>query len=146
MDDARLPEAGDIFFTTEAPLANACLNNIEEPFALAQRVVCLQPYAEINTRFLVDAMASDLVQEMIDQEASGMTAKGIKTSKLKPLALPIPPLAEQRRIVAKVDALMALCDRLEAALTTADTTRTRLLEGLLHEALAPPKDILEAAE
>ena len=49
----------------------------------------------------------------------------------------LPPLAEQHRIVAKVDALMALCDRLEAALTTADTTRARLLEALLHEALAP---------
>src|SRR5690606_29868708 len=44
---------------------------------------------------------------------------------LKASALPLPPLAEQHRIVAKVDALMALCDRLEAALTTADTTRAR---------------------
>jgi type I restriction enzyme S subunit len=49
----------------------------------------------------------------------------------------LPPPAEQHRIVAKVDALMALCDRLEAALTTADTTRQRLLEALLQEALTP---------
>jgi hypothetical protein len=56
------------------------------------------------------------------------------------------PLAEQHRIVAKVDALMALCDRLEAALATADTTRARLLEALLHEALEPAEDVLEAAE
>jgi type I restriction enzyme S subunit len=39
--------------------------------------------------------------------------------------------------VAKVDAVMALCDPLEGALTTADTTRARLLEALLHEALEP---------
>jgi type I restriction enzyme S subunit len=51
--------------------------------------------------------------------------------------IPLPPLAEQHRIVAKVDALMALCDRLEAALARADATRARLLETLLHEALAP---------
>lgn len=50
-------------------------------------------------------------------------------------AICIPPLAEQHRIVAKVDALMALCDQLEASLTTATTTRSRLLEALLHEAL-----------
>jgi type I restriction enzyme S subunit len=49
----------------------------------------------------------------------------------------IPPLAEQRRIVAKVDELMAFCDRLEASLVTADETRRRLLEALLAEALAP---------
>ena len=42
--------------------------------------------------------------------------------------------------------LMALCDRLEAALTTTETTRTRLLEALLHEALNPATDTLEAAE
>ncbi len=57
----------------------------------------------------------------------------------------LPPLAEQHRIVAKVDALMALCDRLEAALTNADTTRQRLLEALLHQALAPATDAHEVA-
>jgi type I restriction enzyme S subunit len=61
--------------------------------------------------------------------------------------VPIPPLAEQHRIVAKVDALMALCDRLEASLATADDTRRRLLEALLAEALpSNAKRELEAAE
>jgi type I restriction enzyme S subunit len=49
----------------------------------------------------------------------------------------LPPLAEQHRIVAKVEELMALCERLEASLTTSDQTRTRLLEATLAEALAP---------
>ena len=56
---------------------------------------------------------------------------------LKSLPVPIPPLAEQHRIVAKIDALMALCDQLETSLTTTATTRSRLLEALLHEALEP---------
>lgn len=47
------------------------------------------------------------------------------------------PLAEQHRIVAKVDELMALCDRLEASLTTGEATRRRLLYALLVEALVP---------
>jgi type I restriction enzyme S subunit len=37
---------------------------------------------------------------------------------------------------------MALCDRLEASLATADTTRCRLLEALLHEALDPASGVL----
>jgi type I restriction enzyme S subunit len=54
---------------------------------------------------------------------------------------------EQRRIVAKVDELMALCDRLEASLTTAADTRRLLLDALLAEALAPDEEReLEAAE
>lgn len=46
----------------------------------------------------------------------------------------------------KVDALMILCDRLEAALTLRDPTRARLLEALLHEALRPGSKFVEAAE
>jgi type I restriction enzyme S subunit len=53
------------------------------------------------------------------------------------LPIPLPPLAEQHRIVAKVNELMALCDRLEASLTDTASTRRRLLDALLAEALAP---------
>jgi type I restriction enzyme S subunit len=66
---------------------------------------------------------------------------------LKNMLIPLPPLAEQHRIVAKVDELMELCDRLEASLATGDDTRRRLLEALLAEALAPDEEReLEAAE
>jgi len=53
------------------------------------------------------------------------------------ILFPLPPLAEQHRIVAKVNALMALCDRLEASLTATAATRPRLLDALLAEALEP---------
>ena len=55
-------------------------------------------------------------------------------------------IAERCRIVAKADTLIAFCDRLEAALTDADTTRTRLLETLLNEALEPSLGKQVAAE
>ncbi|MBK8068534.1 MAG: restriction endonuclease subunit S [Rhodanobacteraceae bacterium] len=64
----------------------------------------------------------------------------ISSRQVEEVEVVVPSLVEQHRIVAKVDELMALCDRLEAALTTADTTRARLLEALLHEALAPAMD------
>jgi type I restriction enzyme S subunit len=66
---------------------------------------------------------------------------------LAKLVFPLPPLAEQHRIVAKVDALMTLCDRLEASLTSTTATRGRLLDALLAEALAPvDAREMEAAE
>ena len=50
---------------------------------------------------------------------------------------PLPPLAEQHRIVAKVDELMALCDQLEKSLATGNETRERLIDSMLHGALEP---------
>jgi type I restriction enzyme S subunit len=50
--------------------------------------------------------------------------------------MPLPPLAEQHRIVAKVDEFMALCDRLEAQLTIGQTQSRRLIEAVLQQALA----------
>ena len=64
---------------------------------------------------------------------------------LKASFIPLPPLTEQHRIVAKVDELIALCDRLEASLATADDTRRRLLDALLHEARVPSRDGEQAA-
>ena len=46
---------------------------------------------------------------------------------------PLPPLAEQRRIVAKVDELMELCNRLDASHHTIADTQVRLLDSLIHE-------------
>lgn len=67
---------------------------------------------------------------------------GISASNLKEVKIPLPPLAEQKRIVAKVDELMAVCDRLESQLSTAQTEANRLLESVLHHAL---NDIVERA-
>jgi type I restriction enzyme S subunit len=72
--------------------------------------------------------------------AGYFTGVGIKhfTGKgLSSLLVPLPPLAEQHRIVARVDELMALCDQLEAELIATDADSRRLLEAVLHEALNP---------
>ena len=79
-----------------------------------------------------------LTLQTLNLETLGKGVKpGLSRADAYPLLIGIPTLAEQHRIVAKVDELMALCDRLEASLATADTTRQRLLEALLHEALTP---------
>lgn len=68
--------------------------------------------------------------------APATAQKNINLEILNAVLIPFPPLAEQQRIVAKVDELMALCDRLEAQLTTTQTESRRLLEAVLHEALS----------
>jgi type I restriction enzyme S subunit len=130
-----LPREGDILFTTEAPMGNAAVVHLDERFGLAQRVINFRPYGNLDSDFLVLQLLSGPFQATLDKTATGLTAKGIKAAKLKRLPLVVPPLAEQHRIVAKVDELMALCDKLDARVTSTATTRHQLLEVTLQEAL-----------
>ena len=60
----------------------------------------------------------------------GATRAKLNQAQAVTIPVPLPPLAEQHRIVAKVDELMALCDRLEAALAGREATRYRLAASL----------------
>ncbi len=116
-------------------MCNAAVVRLSERFALAQRVICFRSYGGISTDFMVLQLLAEPFQFILDKTATGLTAKGIKAAKLKRLPIAIPPLAEQHRIVAKVDELMALCDQLETQLTTTQADSRRLLEVMLHRAL-----------
>jgi type I restriction enzyme S subunit len=86
---------------------------------------------------------SDLVREEVEDKCATTVGNwGISAGKLKTCMFPLPPLAEQHRIVAKVDELMPLCDQLEKQLSQADQQRRQLLEALLAEALREPEEAL----
>jgi type I restriction enzyme S subunit len=93
---------------------------------------------------------ADFAREYYIIHASGVSPsmKNVSRDVILGLPLPLPPLAEQHRIVARVDELMALCDQLEASLTAADDTRRKLLDALLADALTlvNAEQLQEAAE
>ncbi|MBL0168499.1 MAG: restriction endonuclease subunit S [Propionivibrio sp.] len=80
-------------------------------------------------------LASPWVREFLFSESHGSTMDVLNLTILRNLPVPLPPLAEQHRIVAKVDELMALCDRLKADLAEARSRQTRLSTTLIESAL-----------
>ena len=133
------PKRGDVLFTTEAPMGNAAVVELKERFALAQRVICFQSYGAIDSSFLVNQILSEEFKFILDKNGTGITAKGIKASKLKQLPIAIPPLPEQHRIVAKVDQLMTLVDELERQLAASRAAGEKLLNALVAELTAGKK-------
>jgi len=120
------PRIGDLLITTEAPLGNVARIEEQPSFAIAQRVIDLQPFADLNTKCAMYFMMSPLFQSLLDENSTGMTAKGIKAGKLKQLILPIPPREEQQRIVQRVEELMNICSLLSSQLEMARRQSTRL--------------------
>lgn len=93
------------------------------------------PDSEISKDFFFVLIQT--LQSYAMKMARGMAQLNLNTGLVRSFPLGLPPLAEQHRIVAKVDELMTLCDQLEAQLTTTQTDSRRLLEAVLYEALAP---------
>lgn len=87
---------------------------------------------EIFLEFLVLLLRNTNLKESENATAQPV----ISGSKIYPIVFGIPPLAEQHRIVEKVDKLMVLCDELEARTTTIAATRRQLLEATLSEVIA----------
>jgi type I restriction enzyme S subunit len=123
------------------------VNTTSRPVCFNQQINSLTPFLDGLTAFIAIALKASDFQSLAWSKAGTGTLPIISKGKWEVLPIPLPPLAEQHRIVAKVDELMALCDRLEASLTTSDQTRTRLLEATLAEALAPASiSEMESAE
>lgn len=62
--------------------------------------------------------------------------KNVSQAQIRAAQLPVPPLAEQRRIVTRVDALMALCDSLKSRLADANQTQRYLADAIIEKAAA----------
>ena len=93
------PQCGDILFTTEAPLGNVCrIPQIDEPFAVGQRIVTIQPSKKIlNYDYVAYVLQSDYFRSEVEKQSTGSTAKGIKSRLLMKLGIPVPPLCTQEQ-------------------------------------------------
>ena len=94
---------------------------------------CVDPF------FFVYVLRCSALGERLSKYFTGTGISHFTGKSLKGYLFPLPPLAEQHRIVARVDELMALCDQLEQQLSQADQQRKRLLEAVLAEALVEPE-------
>ena len=125
------PKVGDLLFTTEAPLGNVAAIDIQERFALAQRVICFGLYELQMSGTLCTFMQSPWMQDALSDQATGVTAQGIKSARLQLMLIPVPPLEEQSRIVTRVNELRALCADLRQRLLDQQTKQSHLADALV---------------
>lgn len=113
----------------------AVVSKLERGWLCGTGSLILRPSEYLYPHFLAMLIRSPFSRQYLDGTAVGTTMQNLNQTILLNLSFGLPPFAEQHRIVAKVDELMALCDRLEASLAIGDDTRRRLLDALLHKAV-----------
>ena len=133
-----IPQKGDVLFTTEAPLANVAQLDTDEKVAFAQRIIIMQPQkTRLDCTFLKYLLLSGPVQQRIRAKGTGATVQGIKARLLKLIEISFPrTLAEQERIVEKLDALSEETQRLERIYQQKLVALEVLKKSLLHQAFA----------
>jgi hypothetical protein len=99
----------------------------------------IRPDCSLDATFLQYRLLSDAWEGRLESHFTGATIKHFTGQELARYRFSLPPLAEQRRIVAKVEELLALCDELEARQTAAREHRTRLVRSALDQ-LTTAKD------
>lgn len=138
LNEKDRPKRGDVLITKDGSIGRTAIVDSDEPFCINQSVAVLWLRScHLNRRFLQLALDCPQMQGALLAKTEGVAIKHISVVDLGNMVFPVPPINEQDRIVAKVDDLMELCDRLEASLTTTAATRRRLLDALLAEALGP---------
>jgi type I restriction enzyme, S subunit len=109
------------------------LNKVE--VTINQDMKALRPFLPECAEFLLLACRGIKQQMLANVERSTHGTCKLVTEKVTKFVIGLPPLAEQRRIVTKVNELMRWCDALEARLSAAQTTATHLLDATLNRAL-----------
>jgi type I restriction enzyme S subunit len=120
--------AGDVLYGKLRPYLNKVLI-ADRPGFCSTEIVPLRTSDDLDPRYLQLALTSPSFLSYANRRSYGMKMPRLGTDDLDNAEILTPPLAEQKRIVAKVDELMALCDRLEAQLRQRDE-----LAGVLAKA------------
>ena len=111
LDDNRKPVIDDILFTVTGSYGIVMKVNTDKEFCFQRHIALLKPLY-VDSDFLVHWLRTPLVFEQCKATATGTAQKTVGLTSLKNILIPIPPLAEQIRIVAKIEELTKYCDKL----------------------------------
>jgi len=122
---------GDILYCLRGSLGKAALVEDFHNGAIASSLIIIRFFKMISSKLMLNYFASPLASAMIRTYDNGTAQPNLSAADLGKFLVPIAPLAEQCRIVEKVDELMGLCDQLEHQTEDSITAHKTLVESLL---------------
>ena len=106
----RIAESNDILFSVTGSYGIPVIVDCMQKFCFQRHIALIK--GMININYLYFLLKSPVVKVQCDKVATGTAQKTVGLKSLKNIVIPLPPLAEQKRIVEKLEQLLPLCERL----------------------------------
>ena len=141
---------GDMVIAKMMPAGRTIIvPEIEDRYIVSSDNVKFVPNKKINSTYIMHAVNSSTIRQMIAATSTGTTRVRTSSSKLKNLFLPLPPLAEQNRIVAKIEEIFAIINQIgtkkEEALSIIRNMRQTALQDAIRGMLVDQDETDESA-
>ena len=138
--------SGDMVMARRGEVGRVALvTGAEEGWLCGTGSFVLRFTVEVSRAYVWTLFRCNSVRTYLAGAAVGTTMVNLNHSILLKMPIAVPPLPEQHRIVAKVDELMALCDRLEAQQADAESAHVQLVQALLGS-LTQARDAADFAQ
>ena len=109
-----VPKSGDLMVTAVGTLGKTYIVRDTDKFYYKDAsVICFENYGKLCSEYLRYLMMSPYMETVIKDNSSGTTVGTITLVRANEYLIPLPPLSEQKRIVAKIEELMQYCDKLK---------------------------------
>ncbi len=119
-----------------ASIGRTALFDLDVVANINQAVCILRiEHTNIDKNYLIYLMNSDFALKMMSDSQFAPGRANLSMGNIATFLIPLPPLAEQHRIVAKIDSLMQVCTALDASIESSVRTNEALLQQVLREAL-----------
>ncbi len=128
------PEMGDVLLTKIGTTGIAVVIDTHREFSIFVSVALIKlPTVSVDRDFLALVINSPFVRQQSEDGTEGVGNKNLVLRKIKAFQIPIPPLAEQSRIVTRITTLRRLCADLRQRLAERQSVQARLAEALVQE-------------
>ncbi|MDG6221332.1 MAG: restriction endonuclease subunit S, partial [Candidatus Thermoplasmatota archaeon] len=130
------PEKGDVIYIKDgATTGLAVVNEFEEPFSMLSSLALLKPMNGFCIpQYIKHYLNSPSTFERMTGKMTGTAIKRIILARIREAPIPLPPLAEQKRIVAKIEQLFALADTIEQDVDLAKKQINNMEQSILAKA------------
>ncbi len=112
-----VPASGDIMLSAVGTIGKCYIVKESDKFYYKDAsVLCLKNHHKLSSMYFSMLFSSSFIEEQIKEYSKGTTVDTITLEKLKSYIVPLPPLAEQERIVQKIEELFSVLDNIQNAL------------------------------